>query len=689
MCSSRSTQSLDWPLSRKEKETRLVHLFQSEIASHEEDNRTLKYKLAKERRRSSLPAYSPLKRERCRASEESTPGQSPQLGLTPIVSSPSSSAKASPAPAAATKSPPVLIEAPSDLEKSLALAADDEARLDLWLHGTEASSEDPEQEPSTPAQPEPEPSAESVQEAPVLKPVPRKDAPPEELKDLSPLSTHQCELRDALVQFYKERHINGEQQATKLARMCGHSGDKIDETQLWAAISQKYGSMPIQAVVYLARTLHAFSLVQWPKDNMPIDARLALDRITAEARSGGTGSHHRHLLEVKDALNAEDSDLLKALTFRGCPEQQLRPEVWRTLLRARKPVEKGKQGPKREQYHKLRQRAMAPASRAADALEHPSMDFATVTSREISEDMKNAWKGEAFLSRPGVADAVKAIAFTTACRYGCHVRGSCEMAALLLYVMAADSEGDDLGDAEADAYWCLSHLMLDMQNSIVDEQNQVKQTHHILQLLRLYDQPLAELLKGAGIISLPTIRLGIALLTRAGFSLEACSQLWDAILADPKRFEFCNYTIIAVLLLNREQLLKKRHDASLLAEEVLASPRRADIASVLSTAYAICAFERRCDDSCPAPFPPRPGVLDVVIPTALEAAANVTDKVRANMVGFWRATKKTAQKVAESAKAAHAAQQTGVEGLCVARPLKAKDNGAETAMNAVLEVGMF
>merc|ERR1719408_1200635 len=120
-----------------------------------------------------------------------------------------------------------------------------------------------------------------------------------------------------------------------------------------------------------------------------------------------------------------------------------------------------------------------------------------------------------------------------------------------------------------------------MQNSIVDDGNQVKQAQQIQHLLRLFDQPLAELLKGAGIVALPVTRLGVALCTRAGFSLADCARLWDALLADPKRFEFCNYTIVAVLLLSRDRLLKARTDSSALAEAVLAAPRQADMDTVL------------------------------------------------------------------------------------------------------------
>merc|ERR1719446_1535437 len=113
--------------------------------------------------------------------------------------------------------------------------------------------------------------------------------------------------------------------------------------------------------------------------------------------------------------------------------------------------------------------------------------------------MKVAFRDEAFRNQPGVAEAVKAIASSTAMRYRRHIRGSCEMAMLLLFVMSGEGEGN-LADAEADAFWCLSSLLLSMNDTIAHNENQAKQAQHIQWLLRVYDPELAELLRGAGIV---------------------------------------------------------------------------------------------------------------------------------------------------------------------------------------------
>jgi len=509
-------------------------------------------------------------------------------------------------------------------------------------------------------------------------------------------SAQQLRLRTALTSFYKEGQINtsagpsqAEKQEAHLARLackCAGSAETAasgDLTPLlWAGIANKYSVPPVIAVKWLARTLGPLTAVQFRKEQVPTDASSALDRVAFEVAAGNSLAH---TLEVRAALEANDADLLAALVFRGCPEA-LRAEAWRALLHRRtrkvlrgevlkaepcRPVEK-----RRQDYHKLKARAALKVATCIDrhtTSGEESDAFLASAPQEVAADLKSAWSGEAFLSQPRVVESVTAIALTTAVRYGRYVRGSCEMATLLLFVMAggqdlningddATSNGAKWNDAEADAFWCLAELMIEMEGSIVDNDRQTKQAQHIQFLLQLYDPPLAELLRGAGIVALPTTRLGVALCSRAGLTLGGCARLWDAILADPKRFEFCNYTIVAVLLLSREHLLKQKHDAAALAEDVLAAPRRADMKTLLSIAYAICAFERRCTE---CPYPPRPGVLDAVTASALEAAqthlSSAWGKVRAGGAGFLRVGRNVARALNDRrvAATAAAAQSTG------------------------------
>jgi len=220
--------------------------------------------------------------------------------------------------------------------------------------------------------------------------------------------------------------------------------------------------------------------------------------------------------------------------------------------------------------------------------------------------VRAAWRGEEFLQRPGVAEAVTCIALTCAAQQGRHVRGSCEIAALLLFVLAPGATPEKLVDAEADAFWCLSELLAEVQGGFTDEAVHVKRAAQVQALLRTYDPDLAETLTVLGLAALPTTRLHMALCTRAGFGLADCVRIWDSVIADPRRFEFCDYVVVALLLLSRREMMQQRRDAASVAEVLLAAPSRVPAEQLLRTARAICAFERRCGADSEMPFPPRP-----------------------------------------------------------------------------------
>jgi len=283
---------------------------------------------------------------------------------------------------------------------------------------------------------------------------------------------------------------------------------------------------------------------------------------------------------------------------------------------------------------------------------------------------------------------------TTAARYGTHIRGSCDIAAMLLYVMAEEGTMKDLYDAEADAFWCLSQVLMELQPRAGDRNFQEKQAQELHGFLRLYDPPLADLLQRSGIAALPGTRLAQSLGARLGLGLSSTARLWDAVLADPKRssgFAFCNYTIVAVLLLNRDKLLKRRNDLGALAEAVLAAPKQTDVNQILSIAYALCAFDRRCGEESTSPFPPRPGVLESAAAHFGEAAqthlTSVFDKVRGSARRVVGGVRRGVEKVRAERQArleARAALGDAHEAV--------SDEGHERellAMTAVLEAGII
>eukprot|EP00933_Yihiella_yeosuensis_P029515 TRINITY_DN23151_c0_g2_i1.p1 TRINITY_DN23151_c0_g2~~TRINITY_DN23151_c0_g2_i1.p1 ORF type:complete len:333 (+),score=72.59 TRINITY_DN23151_c0_g2_i1:146-1144(+) len=218
------------------------------------------------------------------------------------------------------------------------------------------------------------------------------------------------------------------------------------------------------------------------------------------------------------------------------------------------------------------------------------------------------------MTKPGIADAVVSICLTVSSQRSRHVRGSAEVAALLLFAMLPN-EGDSqdknickeaLAVAEADAYWSLCALLTEVKGALADDAHHgggaggaaaaaatASRARRGQVLLRAHDSNLAELLVVNGLAAMPASRLGAAFCTRAGFSLENCARLWDALLADPQRFALCDFIVVALLMLHRSALLRVHGDAAGMAEALLATPASTDVETLLCTALAVRALERR------------------------------------------------------------------------------------------------
>merc|ERR1712046_285691 len=132
--------------------------------------------------------------------------------------------------------------------------------------------------------------------------------------------------------------------------------------------------------------------------------------------------------------------------------------------------------------------------------------------------------------------------------------------------MGTEDGGQDLKNAEADAFWCVTALLKELQASILDDSSLDLRTRRIQALLHTYDPALNEMLESHSLGALPATRLGIALCTKAGFSLRRCARIWDALLCDPRRFEFGDYLVVSLIFLCRAQLVKQRNDGGALAE---------------------------------------------------------------------------------------------------------------------------
>jgi len=69
-------------------------------------------------------------------------------------------------------------------------------------------------------------------------------------------------------------------------------------------------------------------------------------------------------------------------------------------------------------------------------------------------------------------------------------------------------------------------------------------------------------------------------------------RLWDSLIADPRRFEFCIHNCLAIILAHREDLLRT-DKAFTLAEILQGAPRETDFDLQVRRAMAITCFERR------------------------------------------------------------------------------------------------
>mmetsp|Transcript_22129 Transcript_22129/g.39746 ORF Transcript_22129/g.39746 Transcript_22129/m.39746 type:complete len:643 (-) Transcript_22129:33-1961(-) len=351
----------------------------------------------------------------------------------------------------------------------------------------------------------------------------------------------EASLLKALVRYFNERRLKrNQQEATeatpelrKLAKL--HGGSETSVTDLWSSIGVKHELQPLDTVSWLAKSLPAAAV---------------------------------STCEVGD-----------------------RPKLWRQAL-----LLPGLGPGGAEETPEARRNAYLLICEAAQESDE-------ALRVEAESEVRAAWRGEAFMASAGVAEAVVSICVAASSQRERHVRGSAEVATLLLFALL--SKQCSMADAEADAFWCLSQLLTEVKGGLADDCHSgggaggtaaaattASRARKGQVLLRSYDPALAELLAVHGLAAMPAHRLGAAFCTRAGFSLESCAQLWDFLLADPQRFGFCDFAVVSLLLLRRKEMLELQGDAAGMAEVLLAAPKTASTEALLRTALAVRGLER-------------------------------------------------------------------------------------------------
>lgn len=287
---------------------------------------------------------------------------------------------------------------------------------------------------------------------------------------------------------------------------------------------------------------------------------------------------------LREAWLSGDMDTVRKLVFSGCPDATLRPQLWLALLGVSCPSASSDETlrPLRAAYFELGDKLEGEGTSL-----DPS-DSILKLRAEVESDTRISFQEDPFLKKPEAAAAiVNVVSRFCASRKVGYAQGSNEIAALLLWVMA--SGGADLGDAEADTYWCFTQVMADADSWVGRDDGLLDQVQRTSNLLALYDPPLAELLALHGLEAFASLRLGRALCTRAGFSLVDTVRIWDSLLAD--HFELCDHIVVAILLLSRGELMQL--GSRDLAETLLAAPAKMDVDTLLRNALSVCAFERR------------------------------------------------------------------------------------------------
>ncbi|CAK9077446.1 unnamed protein product, partial [Durusdinium trenchii] len=425
-------------------------------------------------------------------------------------------------------------------------------------------------------------------------------------------------LRLALTKFYANRKSD---KLGNLDRIVDRYEGRVVE--LWASLGLKYSLPPNVAVQWLANTLDPHAAVQFASGvAVPASVQEVLMHLGEEPEEASVES------ALRSAMQAKDTDILAAVSFRhGCPAEQ-RPGVWRAML-----------GPTRtvEDEQTLRERRWAYEELRSKMLEELLLEDSTPSSPSKLKVMREevaarTWPNEAFFTS-AATEAVTNVVMTHAWR-GCRsVSGLADLAAVLLYGLSSTGL---MKDAEADTFWSLSELLA--EESILGDEALAWQAKRLHRLHLSFDPPVAELLQEHGLEAMPALRLGALLLSRAGFPLVQLARLWDALLADPRRFEFADDLVLALLLLTRGDLLQ-RDDVGGLAESLLAAPLVVDLELLLRRAYAICALRRQHGPNDQMPFPKLPeGIdLDSAVAAAQEGLSSLWGKVRAAGAGYWEA----------------------------------------------------
>lgn len=434
-------------------------------------------------------------------------------------------------------------------------------------------------------------------------------------------------LHETLEDFYTQhRQTNMSNINAIVAKYRGHM-----VPHLWAQLSLKYNLAPLEGLELLSRSLYQSAPFEYREQERQTELEDTLAEVRKLVLAEGLAPSRTVLLERAMTRGAKDGNdgLLRLLAYRGLPDDQsLRAKVWKALL-GYLPMKRHDEwnaiyGEKRALYASYRSELLTVSSSQEVSLNVASKSPGSEIDdqdllQEIKNDVERTRRDFEYFRRPATKAALTALLFVYAklnpgVRY---VQGMNEIAAVLLYVMSAET------DAETDAFWCFSEMMAEIKDGFMQALDHSGEgvygmVEEISQMLRSYDPQLARHLARAELSLFVFVLRWCTVLFAQDATLPDVLRLWDSFIADPNRYGFVVHVCVAVILGKRDELLATDKQFEL-AEIMQAGPRGTDFEALLKKAFAICAFERR---SLPPQFPPkRNQVIDDFSDWAQHAAA--------------------------------------------------------------------
>ncbi|KAE8998713.1 hypothetical protein PR003_g19154 [Phytophthora rubi] len=326
-----------------------------------------------------------------------------------------------------------------------------------------------------------------------------------------------------------------------------------------------------------------------------------------------------------------DVEELRDLVFRGIPETDtspritpnsssktstdtasdlLRPRAWRVLLGVVKgdPREWTDQlRCRREDYQKWKRDLVGGTScqrgngAARTEAEHHGDIF---LMKEIEKDVFRTRSELPLFSSGGIAQQQMLyilFVFTKLHPDIGYVQGMNEILAPIVYVCSSNPATVWASEVEADAYHLFASVMASLQMLYArTPENPLSgadlQMTRLTKLLRQHDAALWQHLNSVGLTpDLYSFRWYMTLLARE-FSMPDTLRVWDALLADPKRFSFLHYVNCALIRSQRNFLLLHGFTTDLKRLQNLQSSHL-DISKLLLSAEEMRQLDRNLDQA--------------------------------------------------------------------------------------------